>query len=178
VATPTQSKTKAPSAALPHNKERQALRAIAVFEAIKGSVALLLGFGVLSLLHRDLHELAQQLISHIGLDPGQRYPAAFLHYADVLQDTNRRTLVLLMVGYVGIRFAEAYGLWFERTWGEWLAALAGALYVPFEIRHLLHKHSWFSAFVLLANLAMVAFLVWELWKKRQAKVRAKIAALA
>jgi uncharacterized membrane protein (DUF2068 family) len=162
----------APAAAVT-SKERQALRAIAVFEAVKGSVALLLGFGVLSLLHRDLHELAQQLISHIGLDPGQRYPAAFLHYADVLQDANRRSLVLLMVGYVTIRFAEAYGLWFARTWGEWLAALAGALYVPFEARHLLHKPSWFSALVLVANLAMVAFLVWELWKTRQAKLQVK-----
>ncbi len=147
--------------------ERQALRAIAIFEAIKGGAALLIGFGLLSLLHRDLHELAQQLIGHFGLDPGQRYPAAFLHYADVLQDTNRRTLALLMVGYVAIRFAEAYGLWFARTWGEWLAAMAGALYVPLEVRHLLHKPSWFSALVLFFNLAMVAFLVWELWKKRR-----------
>jgi uncharacterized membrane protein (DUF2068 family) len=153
------------------NKERRALRAIAVFEAVKGCAALLIGFGLLSLLHRDLHDLAQQLVSHIGLDPGQRYPAAFLHYADLLQDTNRRTLALLMVGYVAVRFAEAYGLWFDRTWGEWLAALAGAMYVPFEVRHLLHKPTWFSALVLLFNLAMVAFLVWELGKKRRAALR-------
>jgi uncharacterized membrane protein (DUF2068 family) len=153
------------------NKERRALRAIAVFEAVKGCAALLIGFGLLSLLHRDLHDLAQQLVSHIGLDPGQRYPAAFLHYADLLQDTNRRTLALLMVGYVAVRFAEAYGLWFDRTWGEWLAALAGAMYVPFEVRHLLHKPTGFSALVLLFNLAMVAFLVWELGKKRRAALR-------
>jgi uncharacterized membrane protein (DUF2068 family) len=154
------------------HKERQALRAIAVFEAVKGLAALLAGLGLLSLLHRDLHHLAQMLISHFGLDPGQRYPAVLLHYADVLQDANRRSLVLLLTAYIAVRFAEAYGLWFARPWGEWLAALAGAIYVPFEVRHLLHKPSWMGAAVLIFNLLMVAFLAWELWKKRQIKTSA------
>jgi uncharacterized membrane protein (DUF2068 family) len=153
-----------------HNRnERQALRAIAVFEAVKGIAAMLAGLGLLSLLHRDLHHMAQMLISHFGLDPGQRYPTVLLHYADLLQDANRRSLVLLLVAYVAVRFAEAYGLWFARPWGEWLAALAGAVYVPFEVRHVLHKPSWMGAAVLTFNLLMVAFLAWELWKKRQAK---------
>jgi uncharacterized membrane protein (DUF2068 family) len=153
--------------------ERRALRAIAIFEAVKGTAALFAGLGLLGLLHHDLHHWAQMLISHFGLDPGQRYPSVLLHYADLLQDANRRSLALLLAAYVAVRFAEAYGLWFALTWGEWLAALAGAIYVPFEVRHLLHKPSLLGATVLLFNLLMVAFLVWELWKKQRAKSRSQ-----
>ena len=137
---------------------RRALRTIAVFEAIKGGTALAASLGFFSLLHHDLHRAAVALISHFGLDPGDHYPAIVLRLADALADANLRTLVLLATGYVVLRFTEAYGLWHERRWGEWLGALSGALYVPFELRHLLHSPSWESGAVLAANLAVVAYL--------------------
>ena len=49
---------------------RRTLRTIAVFEALKGSLALIAGVGVLGLLHRDLHQIATALIGHVGLSPG------------------------------------------------------------------------------------------------------------
>ncbi len=53
-----------------------------------------------------------------------------LRDADMLGQTNLQALLLAAVGYALVRFEEAYGLWNERTWGEWLGALSGALYVP------------------------------------------------
>ena len=38
--------------------------------------------------------------------------------------------------YSAIRFTEAYGLWRERRWAEWLSAVSGAIYLPFEIYEL------------------------------------------
>jgi uncharacterized membrane protein (DUF2068 family) len=144
------------------HRGRRALRAIAVFEAIKGAAALAASLGFFSLLHHDLHRLATALISHFGLDPGGHYPAIVLRYADALADANLRNLVLLATGYVVLRFTEAYGLWRERRWGEWLGALSGVLYVPFELRHLLHSPTWESGAVLAGNLAIVAYLALQL----------------
>jgi uncharacterized membrane protein (DUF2068 family) len=143
------------------------MRAIALLEAVKGFTALAASLGMLNLLHHDLHHVAVALIGHLGLSPGDRYPALIVHYADVLADANRRSLFLLASAYVTLRLVEAYGLWFERTWGQWLAALSGALYVPFEVRHLVHSPSAISALVLLANLAVVAYMVYELWRERR-----------
>jgi len=145
-----------------HHAGRRALRTIAIFEAFKGAAALAASLGFFSLLHHDLHRLAVALIGHFGLDPGDHYPAIVLRYADALADANLRNLVLLATGYVALRFTEAYGLWRERRWGEWLGALSGALYVPFELRHLLHSPTWESALVLAGNLAIVAYLAWQL----------------
>lgn len=152
----------------PTAAQRRALRAIAGFEALKGFTALTAGLGLLNLVHHDLHHLAVSLIDRIGLRPQARYPAMLLDYVDVLHNTSTQTLLLVVLGYVGVRLTEAWGLWHERTWGEWLAALSGALYVPFEVRHLLHDTSWVSVLVLVSNLTIVAYLGWQLWQQRRA----------
>ena len=144
---------------------RRALRTIAVFEAVKGVLVLAASLGLLSLLRHDLHRLAAVLIDHFGLRPSEHYPAIVLHYSDVLANTDLRSLVLLAAAYVVLRFAEAYGLWYQRTWGQWLGALSGALYVPFELWHLAHRPSLLGVVVLIGNLLAVGFLVYVLWRQ-------------
>jgi uncharacterized membrane protein (DUF2068 family) len=146
---------------------RRAMRSIALFEAIKGVLVIAATLGLFGLLHHDLHHLAAALIGHFGLSPGDHYPAELLHYADLVEDTDRRTLAILAIAYVTVRFSEAYGLWHERIWGQWLAALSGALYVPFEAQHLIYRPTVASAAVLLANLAIVAYLALQLWRERR-----------
>ena len=146
--------------------KRRALRVIATLEAIKGLVALAATLGLLSLLQHDLHHLAATLIGHVGLDPGGRYPTLLMHYVDLLYDANLRTLLLAAGAYVVVRLTEAWGLWFGHSWGEWLGAFSGALYLPFELRHLLHAPGLFGALVLAINLGLVVFLGWELWRER------------
>ena len=147
--------------------QRQALRAIAAFEAFKGALALAAGLGLLSLLHHDLHHLAVSLIGHIGLDPGAHYPAIVLHDLDQLQSANLRALMAVVALYVGVRWTEAYGLWRGRAWAEWLGAVSGAVYVPFEYQHWAHHRTLVSAAVMGVNLLLVAFLAWRLWRRRR-----------
>lgn len=148
---------------------QRALRSIAAFEAIKGVLAIAAGFGVLSLLHHDLHHIAASLIGRIGLDPGGHYPATILSDLDRLQATDSRVLIAVTVVYAVVRFSEAYGLWRARRWGEWLGALSGALYVPFELRHLLHSPSVTATLVVVFNVAVVAFLATQLRAERGRK---------
>lgn len=146
---------------------RGALRAVAGFEALKGAVALAAGLGLLGLLHHDLHRLALSLIGHVGLSPGARYPALLLGELDRLQHTPTRWLVLAVAAYVALRWAEAWALWRGAAWGEWLGAVSGALYLPFELRHLLHRPSVAGVAVVALNLLLVAWLAWRCWQRRR-----------
>jgi uncharacterized membrane protein (DUF2068 family) len=65
----------------------------------------------------------------------------------------------------------SYGLWHERGWGEWLGALSGALYVPFELRHLIHQPTVATALVIAADVVVVGFLAWQIWGRRRASVQ-------
>ena len=152
----------------PAPKDRRALHAIALFEALKGFAALAALAGVLDLMHRDVRHLAVELIGRFGLDPHGHYPSLLVHYAELLPDANVHTLILLATGYIFVRLAEAYGLWKDKAWGELLGAISGGLYVPFEIAHLVHRPSAISAVVLAANIFVVGFLVFYLLRRRKA----------
>lgn len=158
----------APVAAL-ERIQRRALRAIAAFEAFKGVLALAASLGFLSLLHRDLHHIVASLIGHIGLDPGGHYPAMVLSSIDQWRNADLPMLLMMAGLYVLVRFLEAFGLWNGRLWGEWLGALSGALYIPFELRHFVHQPTAMTAAVMATNALVVGFLAWQL---RQRKRRA------
>ena len=48
------------------------LRAVATFEAVKGVIVLLLGFGLLTLLHKDAESVAEDLLIHLHVNPDRR----------------------------------------------------------------------------------------------------------
>lgn len=152
----------------PHpDARRRALHAIALFEAIKGVAALLASIGVLGLLHREngIRSLTLALLWRFHLDPSTPYPELLLHYADLLSAINLRSAAPVAAAYIVIRLAEAYGLWKEKTWAEWLAALSGALYIPLEVAHLVHRTSLVNAAVLFANIGIVGFMAFQLWRR-------------
>lgn len=148
--------------------QRNALHAIAAFEATKGLAALAGLIGVLDLLHRDVRAVVMALIGRFGLDPDAHYPSLLLHYADLLPNTDVHLLVMLGTAYIALRFVEATGLWLGKAWGEYLGALSGGIYIPFELIHLVHEPSFINAGVVLLNATIVAYLVRALWLRRQA----------
>ena len=144
----------------------RALRAIALFEAFKGGVALAALLGVIDLMHQDAVALAMSLIGRFGLDPEAHYPSMLLHYAHLLPDADMRSLVLLASVYIALRWAEAFGLWLGQSWGEYLGALSGGIYLPFELQHFWHAPSVVTAVVIALNLGIVAYLCHHLWRRR------------
>jgi uncharacterized membrane protein (DUF2068 family) len=76
-------------------------------------------------------------------------------------------LALGAAGYSLMRFVEAYGLFREAAWAEVFAAISGAIYVPFEIAELIHRHTWLSAEALIINLTVVIVMLYALNQKRR-----------
>jgi uncharacterized membrane protein (DUF2068 family) len=140
-----------------------ALRTIAVFEATKGALVLLVGFGSLSLVHHDIQQAAEHLIAHTHLNPASRYPHIFIDVANQL--TNARLVMIAAGGgfYSLGRFIEAYGLWHAKRWAQWFAAISGAIYVPFELFELYERVTWLSLGALTLNLAIIAFMLYRLF---------------
>lgn len=141
------------------------LRAVALFEAFKGAVVLLAGFGLLAIVHRDAQHLAEALVAHLHLNPASHFPRIFIEAATALTVPRAELLVVGAAAYVAVRFTEAWGLWFGRRWAEWFAAVSGAVYIPFEIYELAQRGGWLPAAALVANVAVVAPVVAALVRK-------------
>ena len=143
-----------------------AVQAVACFEALKGAVVLVAATGLLSLLHHNLYAMAAVFIQHAHLNPASHYPQIFLDAAAKLNDHRLLLLAAGAAAYALVRFVEAYGLFFGKGWAEVLAALSGAIYVPFEVLGLSRAPSWHGAAFLLINLLIVAVMVHALLDRR------------
>lgn len=135
------------------------VRVIAAFEALKGVLVLGAGFGLLSLLHRDLQTTAERLVRHSHLNPAHHYPRIFIEAASRTNDSRLWSLAVLAFLYAVMRFVEAYGLWRMRVWAEWFAIIAGSLFLPVEIYEIFRRATWMRGIILLTNLSIVAYLV-------------------
>lgn len=143
------------------------LRTVALLETAKGLLVLLAGIGALSFIHHDAQRLAERLVGHLHLNPASSYPRIFLQFAAQVADSRLGTLAALAAGYALVRFIEAYGLWRERRWVEWFAAVSGGIYVPFEIYNLFHGDAWLSLGALSVNIAVVGLMINALLRGRR-----------
>ena len=153
---------------------RNAVRGVALFEAAKGLLALLAMLGLLSLLHHDLHHLALEVMDHMGLSPHQPFATVVLRAVDGINATPESTLVLIGSLYITARWLEAWGLWHDKVWGEWLGVISCGLYVPLEVMHLWHNPRWQGAAVLIANLAIIEVLAVRLRQRKTAPHKAPL----
>ena len=152
------------------------LHVVALFEAAKGLLVLAAGIGALSLLNHDARVVAEKIVRYLLLNPDSHYAQIFLKRASLV--TNKQ-LLFTAIGatlYSGTRFVEAYGLWKNRAWAEWLAVLGGMVYLPFEISAILHHATLLRFGLLTINVLIVLYVIRVLWIKRQTRARAALIA--
>lgn len=137
---------------------RESLRAVALFEALKGSLALLAAGGLFYYIPRDLSHIAVELVGRLHLNPGKGYPNVFIRIVEDTSNAQLWAIAALVVVYAAVRFTEAYGLWRARAWAEWLAAASGAIYIPFELYELARGVSWIKVTALVLNVGIVVLM--------------------
>jgi uncharacterized membrane protein (DUF2068 family) len=144
------------------NPHARGLHIVALFEGAKGVLVLLTGFGLLSFIHRDLHEAAMRLVKHIHLNPASHYPQIFLDLTERIHDTQLWGMAMAAAMYSAVRMVEAVGLWLRKTWAEWFAVLTGGIYIPIEILEVSRSLTWPRVTVLVVNLGVVSYLLFVL----------------
>jgi uncharacterized membrane protein (DUF2068 family) len=142
------------------------IRTVAFFEAAKGALILLAGFGVLALLHKDAQAVAEELVGHLHLNPAHRIPRIFIELAGHLTDLRLWLMAAFAMTYSALRFLEAYGLWYARSWAEWLAVASGMIYLPFEIYELSAGVTAIKLMTFTLNTLVVLYMGHVLWISR------------
>ncbi|MGA8491812.1 MAG: DUF2127 domain-containing protein [Terriglobales bacterium] len=146
-----------------HRGTLPVLRTVASLELGKGLIVLLAACGVLLLVRReDPWDIADSLLKLLHISPDHHFAQVFLDWADSLTEAKIWTVAAVAVSYSVLRFVEAYGLWYARAWAEWIALISGTIYLPFEIYKVVHRQSLFHISLLLVNLAIVLYMVYEL----------------
>lgn len=83
---------------------------IAVFKLVKGVLLLLVGLGLLRLVHADIATLCSRLIEALHLKTDSRIIHALVLKVDALQPHSALVAGLVSLGDVGMLFLEGVGL--------------------------------------------------------------------
>ena len=160
------------------NKPTKGLRAIAVFEALKGVVGVAFALGVYGLAQHHVYGWVRWMVEHFHFADSAFAPRRSIEVLAHPEDFPLTVCIAIALAYSALRFTEAYGLWLARRWGEWLTLIGAALYLPFEIYWIVLGATFAKITLLVLNVALVVYLAVVLVKTRRKRAHAARAAAA
>lgn len=157
-------------------RQRQVLRAVALFEFFKGTFVMLMGFCALALVHKDAWLYAESLLARLHISTDRRSAQMFLDLADNVTDARLWAAARIAFAYAVLRFTEAYGLWKGRTWAEWVALVSGTLLLPLEVRELMRGITALRTAFFVGNLAVIFYMLYVIRTSRRERENAALSA--
>jgi uncharacterized membrane protein (DUF2068 family) len=143
------------------------VRLIAVFKLFKGLVLLAVGIGALKLLHKDVASEVERWADLFRVDPHNRF---IHHFLEKFANVNPKKLRELSVGtffYSAMLLTEGTGLLLGQRWAEYFTIIATASFIPLEVYEVYRRLDVARVVLLLINIAVVVYLVFELNRNRK-----------
>ena len=101
------------------------------------------------------------LYRDLGFDVHHSRLLGLIQHSFMLTPRTLTYLAIGLAGYAVIELVESIGLWLGQRWGEYLAAAATAIFLPYEVYDLVTgKITWLRLAALVINLLLVIYLVW------------------
>jgi uncharacterized membrane protein (DUF2068 family) len=144
---------------------------IAIFKLLKGVLLLVVGIGVLSLLHKDVSEVVEHWTHLLQLNMQNRW---IQNLVIKLGLVDRRELGLIAgttFFYSALLLTEGVGLLLERVWAEYLTFIITASFIPIEVYELMRRLTVPRIVILAVNVLIAAYLAVCLQQRARAERR-------
>jgi uncharacterized membrane protein (DUF2068 family) len=137
---------------------------IAIFKLLKGISLVIVGFGLLKLVHRDVATVVEHWIEVLRVDPENR----FIHRALLrIFNVTPKQLKELSAGtfvYSAIFLTEGIGLLARKHWAEYMTLISTGLFIPLEAYEIYRHFTLLKVAVLVVNVLIVWYLAARLRK--------------
>jgi uncharacterized membrane protein (DUF2068 family) len=131
---------------------------IGLFKLFKGVSLLILGFGLVRLLHKDVAAVTEHWIEVLRVDPDNR----FIHRGLVrIFNVTPKELRELSAGtfvYAAIFLTEGTGLLARKHWAEYMTLISTGLFVPLEVYEIYRHFTLLKLAVTVVNVLIVWYL--------------------
>jgi len=142
------------------------LMLIGLFKLAKAIFFFCIGAGAIHLLHKDVGDEVTRLALKLRFDPESRLVALLLNKADLIDAHRLRQISAATFGYSALALTEGIGLLLEKVWAEYLTLILTISFLPWEMYELVRRPDGFRLSLLIINLAVLAYLVWLLRRKK------------
>jgi uncharacterized membrane protein (DUF2068 family) len=143
------------------------LYVIGAFKLFKGLVLFAVGLGALRLFNRNVAAEFYNWANAFRVDPGNHYLRRFLVRVSILDKKELKEVTAGTFFYSAIFLNEGAGLLMRKRWAEYLTLFVTATFIPLEVYELVRQASLAKGFVLLLNVAVVAYLAMNLRRIRK-----------
>jgi uncharacterized membrane protein (DUF2068 family) len=141
------------------------LRTIALYKLLK--VLLLIGAAYGELRLHDA-SLSAKLITWVQARPSgieHEVVTRALEWFSGLSESQIHKVRFVTLTYAVIFAVEGVGLWMQKRWAEWLTTIITASLIPLEVWEFCSRPNLGKAGVVIANVAIVAYLIWHVRSK-------------
>lgn len=156
-------------------KKEKGLRGVIYIGIFKLACAVLLFLaagGIFRLLDANIGETLTRLVLSAHLDPENRLIERVLAFLAGM-DAHRLRLIDAGTFFYGLlQLVEGIGLIRGKHWAEYLTIFATSSLIPFELYEIMEKPGTVRFLVLLINLLIVAYLLWQLHASRKRRAQA------
>jgi len=133
---------------------------------IKAALLIALGIGAIKLLHRDLAETLNDWIDLLRVDPDNRIIHWILNKLLAISPNQLKAASVGTFIYAAVLLTEGIGLLLRKRWAEYLTIVATSGLIPVELYEIARHVTVSRIGVLAVNLAIVAYLIWEVRRSR------------
>jgi len=135
---------------------------IAAFKLLKACALVAVGVGALKLLHKDVGTVVEHWINVFQVDPRNHFINLLLTKLSNWDDRRLKELSLGTFIYAGMFLVEGVGLALQKRWAEYFTIITTSSLLPIEIYEVARRVSIGRTLALAINVAVVAYLVFEL----------------
>jgi uncharacterized membrane protein (DUF2068 family) len=147
---------------------------IAAERAFLTLVLAVVGIALVTHPHTDWASEVIRFAHKLGLNPNSNWVRKLVEKIRHIHGNENVLFGSVALAYAILEGAEAYGLWRRRRWGEWLTVIATSLLLIPEAWEISKGASLLKVGALIANLAIVAYLVWRLRRTPAAAAHARV----
>jgi len=134
---------------------------IGALKLLYAALFILLGFGTLRLLHKDLVEVLTRVVMDLRFDPESHFVNIVLDKVSHINDHRLRQISAAVFCYAALDIVEGVGLILEKSWAEYLTLVLTASFLPWEFFEIVKHITWFKVGLAVINLLVVVYLVFH-----------------
>jgi uncharacterized membrane protein (DUF2068 family) len=138
---------------------------IGLFKLVKGIGLVIVGFGLLRLVHKDIAEVAEHWVGVLRVDPGNRFVnRALLRIFNVTPKQLRELSAGTFI-YAAVFLTEGTGLVLRKHWAEYMTLISTGLFIPLEAYELARHFTIAKLAIVIVNFAIVWYLAVRIKRK-------------
>ncbi len=141
------------------------LRTIAIYKLLKVLLLLAVAYGEQRLQDASLTAKLLNWATERPSGLEHRAVTALLEWFSGLSASGVQELRIVTFAYAAVFATEGIGLWMQKRWAEWLTTIITASLIPLEVWELFLRPNIGKVAVLVANTAIVIYLVWHVRSK-------------